>query len=234
MLLRILRRLLHVVVETTYYVFSLALSLLRLLLPSSDEGTRDDIITEIRFYFNKLVTLIFESIKEMANLAFQMIFEIGGLGQVFTTTTAANRPIEGLTIFSTGNEESSEASLRFRQHSLPSVELVRVLAVQGNRPPDRCSHDRHPEARTIYVQACWGGHHKLPRIHREAYRRIHLQRIPPLQNSPEERVFQASGNPPRRLEVLGGLLPRSRRVGFLRLYQVRTVFKWCDRNFFNG
>jgi hypothetical protein len=80
LLLRVVRRLLHLIVETTYYIFCLIISLLKLMLPISGE-TQSEILAEAQFYFLKLVQLTFESMKEIANLIFQMIFDMGGFGE---------------------------------------------------------------------------------------------------------------------------------------------------------
>lgn len=80
LLLRVVRRLLHLIVETTYYIFCLIISLLKLMLPLSGE-TQSEILAEAQFYFLKLVQLTFESMKEIANLIFQMIFDMGGFGE---------------------------------------------------------------------------------------------------------------------------------------------------------
>lgn len=82
--LRIARRLVHLVVEATWYFISLVLALLRLLLPMSSE-TIDSIIGEIQFWFVKLILLLSESLKQIANLFFRVIFDSGGFGSAMKT-----------------------------------------------------------------------------------------------------------------------------------------------------
>ena len=75
--LRIARTLVHIVVRAVWYMNSLVLALLRLILPSSAENI-DSITNEIQFWFAQLITLISDAIKQIANLVFRVIFDSGG------------------------------------------------------------------------------------------------------------------------------------------------------------
>lgn len=58
---------------------SLALSILRLLVMSSSD-TIDSVTKEIMFWFTQLITLVADSLKQVSNLLFRMVFDQGGFG----------------------------------------------------------------------------------------------------------------------------------------------------------
>jgi hypothetical protein len=76
--LRIARRVVHMIVEFQYILVNLIFAFARLLIAAEDflEAT----LAEIEFWFLRMVMLIWESLKEIGNLIFRVIFDSGGFG----------------------------------------------------------------------------------------------------------------------------------------------------------
>jgi hypothetical protein len=81
--LQLTRRIVDTIVRATWYFNSMVLSLLRLMLPGITEDMVSDAIIETQFWFVSLVDIVFESIREGANLLFRIIFDSGGFGTAF-------------------------------------------------------------------------------------------------------------------------------------------------------
>ena len=70
------------VVQVMYIIMQIATCLFRLVIPTNGETERGQIRTELEFWFNKLILLVVESIKQLANMLFNLIFTSGPLGSV--------------------------------------------------------------------------------------------------------------------------------------------------------
>ncbi len=72
-------------VQVIYILMQIAIALLRLVIPMNGENEFAQILAELEFWFNKLIIIIVESIKQLANMLFSLIFSIGPLGSVMKT-----------------------------------------------------------------------------------------------------------------------------------------------------
>ena len=77
-----MRVVVEVIVQVGYIVMQIGICLFRLVVPTNGEAEYGQILAELEFWFNKLVLLVVESIKQLANLLFNMIFSTGPLGSV--------------------------------------------------------------------------------------------------------------------------------------------------------
>jgi hypothetical protein len=73
------------IVQVYYIVLQIAICLFRLIIPMNGETEFGQIMAEIEFWFNKLILIIVESIKQLANMLFNLIFSSGPLGSVMKT-----------------------------------------------------------------------------------------------------------------------------------------------------
>lgn len=80
--LRIARTVVHLIVNVQFAIINMVLALLRLLIPSSLGVQPDEVVKEIQYWFTELVILLSESLKEIGNLFFRMLFDSGGFGTV--------------------------------------------------------------------------------------------------------------------------------------------------------
>jgi hypothetical protein len=72
-----LRIIVDSIVEFGYIVLNMLMCVFRMMLPLDDKG---QIAGELAFWFNKLLVLMVESVKAIADLIFDMIFSTGPLG----------------------------------------------------------------------------------------------------------------------------------------------------------
>jgi hypothetical protein len=77
--IKIVRRIVHIVVEAGYIQLQIVFTLFRLIIPGL--GSKDETIKELEFWFKRYLRLIFESVVAMVNLFFRMIFDTGGFGE---------------------------------------------------------------------------------------------------------------------------------------------------------
>ena len=80
-----MRVVVDVIVQVGYIVMQIVICLFRLVIPTNGEAEYGQILAELEFWFNKLVLLVVESIKQLANLLFNMIVSTGPLGSVMKT-----------------------------------------------------------------------------------------------------------------------------------------------------
>lgn len=78
--LKIARRVVHIIVETNWIILNIGLSLLKLLLFGGGGESQTETIQEVEFWFTRLVLLVADSLKELANLVFRVVFDSGGFG----------------------------------------------------------------------------------------------------------------------------------------------------------
>ena len=78
--IRIARKVAHLIVESSFIVINMVFSLMRLLVP--DGSFIDEVIKEIEFWFTRLIVLVFETLKEVGNMIFRLLFDTGGFGTV--------------------------------------------------------------------------------------------------------------------------------------------------------
>jgi hypothetical protein len=67
------------IVRATWYFNNLVLALLRLVILAATD-ILDEVIKEVMFWFAQLITLVADAAKEVADLFFRMIFDLGGFG----------------------------------------------------------------------------------------------------------------------------------------------------------
>lgn len=77
--LKVLRRVLHIIIEVQYIIFNLFVGIFRLVLPIEGE-TSDSIFKDIEYWFMQLIVIIHNAVKSIGDLIFQMTFDSGGLG----------------------------------------------------------------------------------------------------------------------------------------------------------
>jgi hypothetical protein len=81
--LKIARRVVHIIVEVSYIQMQLMFAFFRLLIPGLDSMLA--VVHEIEFWFMQLVNIIFESLKEIGNLIFKIVSNMGGAGNAMKT-----------------------------------------------------------------------------------------------------------------------------------------------------
>ena len=80
-----LRTIVDTIVQSLYIIMQIIVCLFRFALPLNGEVEMGQIMSELEFWFNELVIKIVESVKQLANLLFNMIFSTGPLGSVMKT-----------------------------------------------------------------------------------------------------------------------------------------------------
>jgi hypothetical protein len=80
-----LRTIVDTIVQSLYIIMQIIVCLFRLALPLNGEVEMGQIMSELEFWFNELIIKIVESVKQLANLLFNMIFSTGPLGSVMKT-----------------------------------------------------------------------------------------------------------------------------------------------------
>ena len=76
------RTVVNTIVQAAYIVLQMGIALFKLLIPSTGgKSAMAQVMTEINFWFNKLILLMVEAIKQLANMLFNLIFSSGPLGQ---------------------------------------------------------------------------------------------------------------------------------------------------------
>jgi hypothetical protein len=83
--LSMLRIIVDTIVNAFYMTMQIIVCLFRLLLPLNGDVEVGQILAEIEFWFNQLILLIVQSIKELANMLFNLIFSSGPLSSVMKT-----------------------------------------------------------------------------------------------------------------------------------------------------
>jgi hypothetical protein len=73
------------IVQVMYILMQITIALFRLIIPMNGENEFGQILAELEFWFNKLIIIIVESIKQLANMLFNLIFSTGPLGSVMKT-----------------------------------------------------------------------------------------------------------------------------------------------------
>lgn len=81
--LRLTRGIVDTIVKATWYLNSLVLALLRLLLPGITQEMVQETVREVQFWFVSLVGVVGDSIQQGANLVFRIVFDSGGFGSAF-------------------------------------------------------------------------------------------------------------------------------------------------------
>ena len=79
------RTVVDTVVYVGYIVMQIFVTLFRLLIPTGSATVFGEIMAELDFWFNKLVLVMVDSIKQLANMLFNLIFSTGPLGLVMKT-----------------------------------------------------------------------------------------------------------------------------------------------------
>jgi hypothetical protein len=85
--LRVGRRVAHLLVEVGFIATQLQFTLFRLLIPGMGDLT--EVMQEVEFWFMRLVTLIYDSLKEIGNLCFRIVTDTGGVGDAFKALVGA-------------------------------------------------------------------------------------------------------------------------------------------------
>lgn len=75
-----LRVVVDTIVHVLYILLQMAMCLFRLLIPTAGETAIGQIVTELYFWFNKLVIIAVDAIKKLADLLFNLMFSLGPLG----------------------------------------------------------------------------------------------------------------------------------------------------------
>jgi hypothetical protein len=81
--LYMIRVVVNTIVQVYYMILQMAICLMRLVIPITGETAINQIITELNFWFNKLLLIVIEAVKQLANLLFNLIFTSGPLGTLF-------------------------------------------------------------------------------------------------------------------------------------------------------
>jgi hypothetical protein len=83
--LSMLRVIMDTIVQILFRVLQIFICLFCLLLPTNGATEISNIMAELKFLFNELIILAVKSMKELANLLFNMIFTTGPLGSAMKT-----------------------------------------------------------------------------------------------------------------------------------------------------
>jgi hypothetical protein len=73
------------IVQVVYMILQIVIALFRLIIPMNGENEFGQIVAELEFWFNKLIIIMVELIKQLANMLFNLIFSTGPLGSVMKT-----------------------------------------------------------------------------------------------------------------------------------------------------
>jgi hypothetical protein len=79
--LRMVRIIVDKIVEVLYIEMQIIFCLFRLIIPGSSTDDINQIVQEVKFWFDKLVDHIEAAIKELANILYEMVFNTGDFGQ---------------------------------------------------------------------------------------------------------------------------------------------------------
>ena len=75
----IVRRVVDTIVATFYIIMQIALGLFRLLIPGLDSSS---VVSELEFWFLRLIGIAIETIKQIVNMLFRMLFNMGEFGKI--------------------------------------------------------------------------------------------------------------------------------------------------------
>lgn len=70
-----------ILVQAAYAVLQIVMALFRLLIPMGSESVISQIVAELQFWFNKLILIMVDGIRRLADMLFNLIFSSGPLGQ---------------------------------------------------------------------------------------------------------------------------------------------------------
>ena len=73
------------IVQVTYIILQIIICLFRMCIPLLGESGMGQIVAELEFWFNKLIIIMVQSIKKLADMLFNLIFSSGPLGSVMKT-----------------------------------------------------------------------------------------------------------------------------------------------------
>lgn len=77
------RAVVDTIVHVLYILLQMAMCLFRLLNPLSGESIIAQVVSELYFWFNRLVILTVDALKKLSDILFNMLFALGPLGSVF-------------------------------------------------------------------------------------------------------------------------------------------------------
>jgi hypothetical protein len=77
MLMNMARLVVHIIVEVFIYTMNLVLTLFRLILVAGNAAANASATKELLYWFNKIILIVAESLKEVANLLFKLVFGDG-------------------------------------------------------------------------------------------------------------------------------------------------------------
>ena len=80
-----IRAIVDTIVRIMYIIYQIIICLFRLLLPFGGEAGIKEIMAELSFWFEELINVMLQAIKQLANMLFNLIFSTGPLGSVFKT-----------------------------------------------------------------------------------------------------------------------------------------------------
>lgn len=79
--LRMVRIVVDKIAEAVYIEFQIIICFFRLLIPNSSSEDIQQVVVEIQFWFNKLITFMIKAVEELANILYQIVFDTGPFGQ---------------------------------------------------------------------------------------------------------------------------------------------------------
>ena len=80
-----MRVVVDMLVQAAYIVLQITMALFRLLVPFAGESTIAQVVAELQFWFNKLVMVMVDAMRRLADMFFNIIFSSGPLGQALKT-----------------------------------------------------------------------------------------------------------------------------------------------------
>ena len=80
-----MRVVVDMLVQAAYIALQITMALFRLLVPFAGESTIAQVVAELQFWFNKLVMVMVDAMRRLADMFFNIIFSSGPLGQALKT-----------------------------------------------------------------------------------------------------------------------------------------------------
>lgn len=80
-----MRVVVDMLVQAAYIALQIAMALFWLLVPFAGESTIAQVVAELQFWFNKLVMVMVDAMRRLADMFFNIIFWSGPLGQALKT-----------------------------------------------------------------------------------------------------------------------------------------------------
>jgi hypothetical protein len=111
------RKIVDTIVATYYILMQIVLGLFRLLIPGLDSS---QVVAELEFWFLKLIGIAIDTIKQLVNMLFRMLFNMGEFGKIMKEVIKARSHLFSHIVF-LSSRASAPPIIFTRDTSLRSV-----------------------------------------------------------------------------------------------------------------